>query len=97
VDSAFRRFTAGGTSGELRKTLLVASCAAGVYYLFAKIGIFFLVHPDGFAAFWPAAGLLPPVLLFLRKKERIPTVAAVFASISIVNMTLGMPPATGVA
>jgi signal transduction histidine kinase len=97
VDSAFRRFTASGTSGELRKTLLAASCVAVVYYLFAKIGIFFLVHPDGFAAFWPAAGLLPPVLLFLRKNDRVPTVAAVFASISIVNMTAGMSPAASVA
>ena len=55
------------------------------------------MQPDGFAAFWPAAGLLPPVLLFLRKNDRVPTVAAVFASISIVNMTAGMSPATSVA
>ena len=97
MDSAFRRFTAGGNSGELRKTLLAASCVAVIYYLFARIGIFFLVQPDGFAAFWPAAGLLPPVLLFLRKKDRVPTVAAVFASISIVNMGAGTPAAASVA
>ena len=87
-----------GNSGDLRKTVaFTAAGVAAVYYLLAKIGLFFLVQPDGFAAFWPAAGLLPAALLILRKKDRVPTVAAVFASISIANMTAGMSPATSVA
>ena len=83
--------------GGLRKTVFTAAGVAAVYYLFAKIGLFFLVQPDGFAAFWPAAGLLPATLLSLRKKDRVPTVAVVFASISIANLTAGMPPAIAVA
>jgi PAS domain S-box-containing protein len=97
VDSASDRITANGTSGDLRKTVLTAACVALLYYLLAKIGLFFVVQPDGFAAFWPAAGLLPVALLILRKKDRIPTVAAVFASVSIVNMTAGMSAATSLA
>jgi signal transduction histidine kinase len=97
VDSASGRIAASGFSGDLRKTVLAAVGVAAAYYLFAKIGKFFLVQPDGFAAFWPAAGLLPAALLILRKKDRVPTVSAVFASIAIVNMTAGMPPAASVA
>jgi PAS domain S-box-containing protein len=77
--------------------VVTAVGVAAVYYLLAKIGIFFLVQPDGFAAFWPAAGLLPAVLLILRKKDRVPTIAAVFASISIANLAGGMSPAISVA
>ena len=97
MDSAFRRFTGSGTSGDLRKTVFAAAGVAAAYYLLTKIGLFFLVHPDGFAAFWPAAGLLPAALLILREKDRVPTVAAVFASLSIANMTAGIPPAAGIA
>jgi integral membrane sensor domain MASE1 len=97
VDSAPSRFTASGTSGELRKTAFTAIGIAVVYFLLAQIGLLFLVQPDGFAAFWPAAGLLPPVLLFLRKKDRVPTVGTVFTSISIANMAAGMSPASSVA
>jgi PAS domain S-box-containing protein len=97
VDSSSRRFTAGGNPGDLRKTLLAAAGVAVIYYIMAKIGLFFLVQPDGFAAFWPAAGLLPAVLLILRKKDRVPAVTAVFTAVSIANMMAGMSPGVGVA
>ena len=97
MGSAFRRFTGSGASGDLRKTAFAAAGVAAAYYLLTKIGLLFLVHPDGFSAFWPAAGLLPAALLILREKDRVPTVAAVFASLSIANMTAGIPPAAGIA
>ncbi|HZL98152.1 MAG TPA: MASE1 domain-containing protein [Terriglobales bacterium] len=97
MDSASRNLSVDENDRTLRKTLFTAGGIAVVYYLFAEIGFFFLVQPEGFAAFWPAAGLLPVALLILRKKDRVPTVAAVFASISIANMTAGMSPAIGVA
>jgi PAS domain S-box-containing protein len=97
VDSASKNLPVDENDHSLRKTVFTAAGVAVVYYLFAKIGIFFLVQPDGFAAFWPAAGLLPAALLILRKKDRVPTVAAVFASISIANVTAGMSPAIGIA
>lgn len=81
----------------LRRTVFTAAGVAVVYYLLAEIGLLFLVQPDGFAAFWPAAGLLPAVLLILGEKDRGPTVAAVFASISIANLAAGMSPALSVA
>ena len=97
MDSAYRKITAGGTSGDLRKSALSAIGVALLYYILAEVGLLFLVQPDGFAAFWPAAGLLPAALLILRKKDRAPTVAAVFASISIANMAAGMSPAISVS
>ena len=90
VDSAPRSLSADGNGGTLRKTAFTAAGVAVVYFLLARIGMFFLVQPDGFAAFWPAAGLLPVVLLVLPEKARVPTVAAVFASISIANRIAGM-------
>lgn len=97
MDSSSRGFPASGNSAELRQTVFTAAGVAVVYYLLAKIGLIFLVQPDGFAAFWPAAGLLPVALLMIRKQDRVPAVAAVFASNSIVNVTEGMSPAIGVA
>ena len=97
MDSTSSRTAASGTSGDLRKTAFTAAGVAVVYFIFAEIGLFFRVRPEGFAAFWPAAGLLPAVLLILRKNDRAPTVGAVFASISIANMTAGMSPPTSIA
>ena len=97
VDSASRNLPVDENGGTVLKTALTAVSVAVVYFLLAKIGISFLVQPDGFAAFWPAAGLLPAALLILRKPDRVPTLAAVFASISIANMTAGMSPAISVA
>jgi len=97
VDSAPGRIPAHRTFGDLVKTASIAVCVAAIYFPLAMIGLLFLVRPDGFAAFWPAAGLLPAALLILRKTDRVPTVAAVFASIAVLNITAGMSPATGVA
>jgi integral membrane sensor domain MASE1 len=97
VDSAPSRFTASVPFGDLRKTVLTAASVAVAYYILAKIGLLFIVQPDGFAAFWPAAGLLPAALLILKKKDRVPTVAAVFATISVANLAVGMSTAVSVA
>ena len=97
MDSAPGRIPARGTFGDFVKTAFIAVCVAAIYYPLAKIGLLFLVQPDGFAAFWPAAGLLPAALLILRKTDRVPTVASVFALIAIVNISAGISPATSVA
>lgn len=97
MDPASRNVPVNEIGGARRKTAFTAAGVAVVYYLLAEIGLFFLVQPDGFPAFWPAAGLLPAVLLILRKEDRVPTVAAVFAFISIANMRGGMSPLVGVA
>jgi PAS domain S-box-containing protein len=88
---------ASRNGGDLRKTVFGAIAVAAIYFLFANIGLYFMVQPDGFSGFWPAAGILPAALLILRKNDRIPTIVAVFAVLSAANGMAGIPPRIGIA
>ena len=95
--SAAQERSASGDVGDLRKTVFGAVAVAAVYFLFANIGLSFLVQPDGFSGFWPAAGILPAALLILRKHDRFPAVVAVFAVLSAANGMAGISPRIGIA
>lgn len=62
---------------------------AAVYWLTARIGLLFVLQPEGVASIWPASGLALATLLLVGDKDRGKYVAAIFTANFLANFTGG--------
>jgi diguanylate cyclase (GGDEF)-like protein len=62
---------------------------AGVYWLTARIGLSFVLQPEGVASIWPVSGLALATLLLVRDKDRYKYLVAILATNFLANFTGG--------
>jgi diguanylate cyclase (GGDEF)-like protein len=60
---------------------------AGVYWLTARIGLLFVLQPEGVASIWPVSGLALATLLWVRDKDRHKFLVAIFVANLLANFT----------
>jgi PAS domain S-box-containing protein len=59
------------------------------YFLAAKIGLWFVLHPEEIAGIWPASGVALAALLINKKKDRPAILAVIFLINTLSNLTSG--------
>jgi diguanylate cyclase (GGDEF)-like protein/PAS domain S-box-containing protein len=60
-----------------------------IYWLTARIGLLFVLQPEGVASLWPVSGLALATLLWVEDRDRGKYVAAIWAANFLANFTGG--------
>ncbi|GEM_PF-960875 len=59
------------------------------YFVFARLGLLFVINPEGFSSFWPASGFGLAVLLLNRYRAWPGIMLAIFAGASLAHVLSG--------
>lgn len=60
-----------------------------IYWMTARMGLIFVLQPEGVASLWPASGLALAMLLWVEQRDRFKHIAAIGAANFLANFTGG--------
>jgi integral membrane sensor domain MASE1 len=74
---------------RLLPQLALAAAVGLADFGMAKLGLLFVVQPEGLAAVWPASGFMLAVLLLIGMRSWPAAAAGAFAAVSVANLVDG--------